>query len=65
MDSFFINILDDSRDSDFSTPLCKIMMSEFLNVVRMYDVTNAPNGDSMESMRLLRSSNLLLSLHNH
>eukprot|EP01127_Copromyxa_protea_P021271 TRINITY_DN7272_c0_g1_i1.p1 TRINITY_DN7272_c0_g1~~TRINITY_DN7272_c0_g1_i1.p1 ORF type:complete len:3025 (-),score=744.59 TRINITY_DN7272_c0_g1_i1:27-7853(-) len=47
-DMFSMNILDDSLSTDFSTPLVKIVMSEFLTVIPMYDVTADPSADSME-----------------
>lgn len=42
-----MNILDDSKDSSFSNPLCKVIVSELLTVLRMYDVQDEST-DSME-----------------
>eukprot|EP01127_Copromyxa_protea_P018128 TRINITY_DN562_c3_g1_i1.p1 TRINITY_DN562_c3_g1~~TRINITY_DN562_c3_g1_i1.p1 ORF type:complete len:1515 (-),score=244.31 TRINITY_DN562_c3_g1_i1:27-4571(-) len=62
METFNLNILDDSRDSSYSTPLCKIIMAEFLTVVRIYDVASNPTANYLDTMIMIGT--ILLQFHN-
>lgn len=49
METFNINLLDDSRDSSFSTPLCKIILAEFLTTLRVFDTQDDASADYLDS----------------
>jgi len=49
VDSVNFSLLDDSRDSSFSVPLCKVIFREVSTKLLMYDVYSDPTLDSLEA----------------